>query len=99
MRTRLAAFSFTAAILASVLVPAFGGTASADGGDGCVGQHVQAEIDHHGSLLEGLVFHLNPPTFEHTPDDEHKTHPVFFKLDEGSSIAGYLDALRFHCGR
>ena len=57
MRTRLAAFSFTAAILASVLVPAFGGTAFADGGDGCVGQHVLDEIDHPGSLLEAADEH------------------------------------------
>ncbi len=61
MRTKLAALSFTAAILAGILVPAFGGTASAhgsaDGGPGCIGQHVRADMYHHGSLIDAAGFH------------------------------------------
>ena len=98
MRTRLAAFSFTAAILASVLVPAFGGTASADGGDGCIGQHVLAVIEVHGSLQEGLEFQIKLPP--HDPDVDHvlgDSHPAPLPAD--ATIGDYMDFLRAHCGR
>ncbi len=101
MRTKLAALSFTAAILAGILVPAFGGTASAhgsaDGGPGCIGQHVRAVIAVRGSLQKGLEFQIDlvhDPDIPHVPNDSHAE-----PLPADTDIGGYLDFLRAHCGR
>ena len=91
MRTRLAALSFTAAIPASVLVPAFGGTAQAHPLGNCIGVHVVDELSHHDSLQQAVEGHLG----DHGIDDPHVeggAHPVT------EDIASFFGGLRFHCG-